>query len=190
MTAYPNGAREHSQTQDICRMILPLAILWKVTDDPEKKQWLYRITEDLEKYKHPNGGYVEWDTDYISICAGVRDGESSVLAENGDPVGDMLYSLGWLSFALCTAYYFTKDMKFKKLRDDINCFIAEIQVISADPLLNGIWTRSIDLDTREVYGVPNDVGWAPWSVETGWGTAQTICGLLLAQLEDRVINRF
>ncbi len=190
MAAYPNGAREHSQTQDICRMILPLAVLWKVTDDPEKKKWLYRVTDDLQKLKHRGGGYVEWDTGYISVCAGVRGGESSVLAANGDPVSDMLYSLGWLSLALCTAYYFTKDPMFKKLRDDFNRFIAEIQVISPDPVINGVWTRSVDLDNREVYGVPNDIGWAPWSVETGWGMAETICGLLLAQLEDRVINRF
>ncbi|MDO9592409.1 MAG: hypothetical protein Q7I98_04345, partial [Erysipelotrichaceae bacterium] len=43
MSHYPDTAREHSETQELCRLILPLAVLWKVSDDPEHKSWLYRV---------------------------------------------------------------------------------------------------------------------------------------------------
>ncbi|NLO83681.1 MAG: hypothetical protein GX094_11620, partial [Clostridiales bacterium] len=78
MKFYPNTAREHSETQEYCRLILPLAILWKVTDDREKKEWLYRVAADLNRFRHPKGGFLEWDTGYIACCAGGRDGEASV----------------------------------------------------------------------------------------------------------------
>lgn len=190
MAHYPNTAREHSETQEYCRLLLPLAVLWKVTDDPEKKGWLYRVAEDLNRFRHPNGGFCEWDTGHIACCAGGKDGESSVLSENGDPVTDMLYSSNWLPMALCVAYYFTGDGYFREMRDYINHFFATAQIESSDPILDGIWTRSIDMDNREVYGVPNDGGWAPWSVETGWTVGEISSGLILALIEERVKNRF
>ena len=76
------------------------------------------------------------------------------------------------------------------MRDYVNRFFASAQVVSPDPMLNGIWTRSIDLDRREVYGVPNDVGWAPWSVETGWTIGEIVSGLLIALLDDQIKDRF
>jgi len=189
MKFYPNTAREHSETQEYCRLILPLAILWKVTDDREKKEWLYRVAADLNRFRHPKGGFLEWDTGYIACCAGGRYGEASVLAENGDPVVDMLYSLNWLPLSLCIAYYFTGDEYFREMRDYITEFFISTQVISPDPMINGIWPRSINIDEMEVYGVPNDIGWAPWSVETGWTMGEILSGLILTLLEDRLKDK-
>ena len=186
MAVYPETAREHSETQEYCRLLLPLAILWKTTDDPEKKQWLYRVAADLNRFRHPQGGFCEWDTGHIACCAGVKGGESSVLAENGDPVTDMIYSLNWLPVALAIAFAFTRDDYFREMRDYVNRYFAGAQIESPDPMLDGIWTRSIDLDEHEVYGVPNDVGWAPWSVETGWTIGEIVSGLMLTLLEDRL----
>lgn len=183
MASYPITAREHSQTQELCRLILPLALLWQTSDKAEHKAWLYQVSRDLENLRHPAGGYMEWDTGYIAVCAGVEGGESSVLARNGDPVTDLLYSANWLPLGFGLAYYFTKDQYFKDLRDDINNFFAKAQLASPNPLLNGAWPRSLDLDRREVYGVPNDIGWAPWSIESGWTVSEILSGLLLALLE-------
>ncbi len=190
MGHYPATAREHSETQEYCRLLLPLAILWKVSEDldqpkPTYKEWLYQVASDLNQFRHENGGFREWDTGYMATCAGVKDGESSVMAENGDPVADMLYSLNWLPTALTLAYRFTKDDYFREMRDYMTTFFCKTQVISRDRMLDGIWPRSLDLDAMEVYGVPNDVGWAPWSVETGWTMGEILCGLQLALLEDK-----
>jgi len=186
MALYPQNGREHSETQELCRLILPLAMLHWVSDNEEEKQWLYRITEDLLRFRHPCGGYAEWDTGYISVCAGVKDGESSVLCKNGDPVADLLYSVNWLPMGFAAAYLATKDLYFKKLWQDIADFFARSQLISDDPRINGAWPRSMDMDRFEVYGVPNDVGWAPWSVESGWTVAEIASGLLLGSMMDKI----
>jgi len=64
MDAYPNTRREHSETQEMCRLILPLAWLYWVTNDDEHKEWLYRVTKDLQRVRHSSGAYLEWDTGY------------------------------------------------------------------------------------------------------------------------------
>lgn len=190
MAHYPETAREHSETQELCRLMLPLSILWKATDDPEMKSWLYMVARDLNAHRHKNGGFCEWDTGYIACCAGVKGGESSVLSENGDPVSDLLYSVNWLPIAVTAAYYFTGDEYFAEMKDYVARFFIDSQIRSDDKIIDGIWPRSIDLDRHEVYGVPNDVGWAPWSVETGWTVGEIVAGLLLGELEEKVRDRF
>lgn len=185
MSGYPITAREHSQTQEICRLILPLAILHWVTEDPEKKNWLYQVTEDLMALRHPNGGFREWDEGYIACCAGTEVGEASVLAENGDPVADMMYSLEWLSMGTAMARMITRNPKFDILWKEIAGFYSRTQIVSGNKLLNGAWPRSVDLDHYEVYGVPNDWGWAPWTIESGWTVTEIASGLMLNEIFQR-----
>ncbi len=191
MATYPITGREHSEVQEYCRLMLPLAILWIVSEDlenpkPEYKEWLYRVAGDLNKYRHPRGGFREWDTGYKAACAGVADGESSVLAENGDPITDLIYSVNWLPTSLSLAYMFTKDEYFREMRDYTIDFLCCSQVCSDNKMIDGIWARALDLDLQEVYGVPNDIGWSPWSVETGWTMGEIITGLELSLLQDKV----
>ena len=190
MNFYPFTAREHSETQEYCRLILPLAMLCWVSDLAEHREWLYRVAKDLQRFRHPNGGYIEWDTNYTAMCAGVEDGESSVLCENGDPIMDLLYSLNWLPTGLAVAHYTTGDEWFKELWMEICQFLANIQIKSGNKLINGVWPRAFDADLREVYGVPNDVGWAPWSVESGWTVAEIASGMMLGLMEEEIKSRF
>ena len=64
MEAYPYTELEHSETQEKCRLIFPLAVLFDVTKKEKHKEMLYRVVSDLEKFRHPFGGYFEWDTEY------------------------------------------------------------------------------------------------------------------------------
>ena len=182
MSHYPNTAREHSETQELCRLLIPLAMLYWVSEDPEEKQWLYRVTEDLDRLRHHNGGFMEWDTGYQACCAGVQDGEASVLACNGDPVADLLYSSNWLTESFALAFHVTGDPLFRENWQYAVDFFRKFQLCSSNPLLHGAWARSVDLENEEVYGVPNDVAWAPWTMETGWTVAQIVFGMLLGQL--------
>ena len=186
MECYPETAREHSETQELCRLLHPMAILYWVSEDEEEKSWLYRITDDLMRMKHECGGYMEWDTGYLATCAGVAGGESSVLAANGDPVADMLYSINWLPMGFAAAYLATKDERFRELWQGIAEFFAKSQIVSDNKSINGIWPRSMDMDRFEVYGVPNDVGWAPWSVESGWTISEIAAGLILGSMMDKL----
>ena len=190
MDAYPYTAREASETEELCRLILPLSLLYWISGAEEHRAWLYQVARDLQRFRHTGGGYIEWDTDYTASCAGVQDGESSILCENGNPVMDLLYSLNWLPMGFIMAYYATGDIWFKQLWDEITRFFASIQIESDDKLIDGVWTRAFDADLREVYGVPNDIGWAPWSVEAGWTMSEIPSGMFLGLIEKDVIGRF
>src|SRR5699024_10874692 len=50
MKVYPNTIREQSETQELCRLILPLSYLYWITKKKKHKEWLYKITNDLEKF--------------------------------------------------------------------------------------------------------------------------------------------
>ncbi|MBR4869033.1 MAG: hypothetical protein IKU10_07735, partial [Clostridia bacterium] len=115
MRAYPNTAREQSETQELCRLVFPLAVLFGVTGDPLHKEMLYRVVRDLQPHKHPSGGYREWDTGYTAACSRESTGECSLLTHNGDPIADLLYSVNWLPVGFAYAYHVTGDRWFLEL---------------------------------------------------------------------------
>lgn len=190
MKVYPNTIREQSETQEMCRLILPLSWLYWVTQEPTHKEWLYRVTNDLQKIKHKSGGYTEWDTGYTATC-NKKDGspencECSLLSNNGDPVIDLLYSVNWLPMGFIQAYLVTKDEWFKDLWEDIAVFMIKSQIISDNPKINGAWARGFDVDLMEAYGIPHDVGWGPWAIESGWTVAEITSGMILGIISDEL----
>lgn len=186
MAAFPDTKREHSETQELCRLILPLACVYEATGEEKHKQYLYTVLESLETHKHPRGGYMEYDTGYKANRSRTANTESSLLANNGDPVADLLYSVNWLPLAFAYAHKVTKDARFRTLWQEIVAFMTNVQMKSENPLLDGAWCRGIDLDRREGYGMPHDVGWGPCAVESGWTVAEILMGIgygLLLDLE-------
>ena len=86
MGLYPETRREQSETEEMCRLVLPLAVLYEITGDQTHRAFLYRVTGDLEKLRQPFGGYREWDTGYKAICSRESTGECSLLAETEIPL--------------------------------------------------------------------------------------------------------
>lgn len=177
MDAFPNTIREHSETQELCRLILPLACLYETTKQEEHKEYLYRVLDRLEQYRDARGGYLEHDTGYQAKRSRTSGTESSLLADNGDPVQDLLYSVNWLPLGFAYGYKATKDVRFLALWRDIVSFFSEIQTVSDDKKLNGSWCRAIDSSRREAYGMPHDVGWGPCAVESGWTVGEILMGI-------------
>lgn len=177
MAVFPNTIREHSETQELCRLILPLACLYEITKDEKHKEYLYTVTERLENYRHKNGGYTEYDTGYRAQRSRTSGTESSLLADNGDPVCDLLYSVNWLPLGFAYAYKATNDQRFKTRWQDLTLFLSSVQMESENPINNGCWCRGIDLDRRESYGMPHDVGWGTCAVESGWTVAEILMGI-------------
>ncbi len=177
MAAYPETVREHSETQELCRLVLPLACLYEVTGDERHKEQLYMVVDQLEQYRYPTGGYREHDTGYRAARSRTSGTESSLLADNGDPVTDLLYSANWLPLAFAYAWRVTGDDRFARLWRELVAFLSEVQMVSEDARFCGCWCRGIDLDRREPYGMPHDVGWGPCSVESGWTVAEILMGL-------------
>ncbi|MGM9974891.1 MAG: hypothetical protein ACI33K_12710 [Clostridiaceae bacterium] len=187
MKAYPETVREQSQTEEYCRLILPLSWLYWITREEEHKNWLYKVTEGLQQFKHSSGAYVEWDEGYKATMRNTKgDGECSLLAENGDMVVDLLYSNNWLPMAFIQAYYITGDEMFKKLWEENVKFILGIQLISEDEKLNGAWARGFDVEYMEYFGSPADAGWGPWAMESGWTIGEIAAGLYMGLLEDKI----
>jgi hypothetical protein len=188
MALYPNTKREQSETQEMTRLIFPLACLFEISGEDKHKDMLYRVTDDLQRLRHPCGGYTEWDTDYQANCSRREAGECSLLAVNGDPVADLLYSVNWLPLGFSYAYFVTKDRMFYNLWDDITRFVRLAQIQSKDKTLDGAWARAFDMERNEIYGVPHDTGWAPFSVESGWTVGEILMGLMMMKLIDNKDN--
>ena len=187
MAQYPNQHRETSETEENCRLVLPLALLYEYSGKAEHLEWLTRVAKNLEQVRHPSGGYAEWDTGYTAACSRNHRGECALLADNGDPVADLLYSNNWLPLGFAYAYMVTGDTYFRELWRGIATFMVRAQVHSDDPRLNGVWTRAMDMNRMEPYGVPHDVGWAPCCVESGWTVGEILTGLqFMAIAQKRV----
>lgn len=182
MSLYPETVREHSETSELCRLIFPLSVLYSATKDKKHKEMLYRVFNDLMKFRHPSGGYSEWDSGYKAVCFNNSGGECSLLAKNGDPVADLLYSLNWLPLGFAFAYHATNDSVFYNAWRDICSFFMKIQIKSDDRFTNGAWCRGIDLDRLEYYGIPHDVGWGPCCIETGWTVGEITLGMLIGKM--------
>lgn len=177
MELFPYNAWETSETEELCRLVMPLAVLYQTTGEEKHKAWLYDITHRLEALHHPSGGYREWDSDYHADCSRRQNGECALLAENGDPVADLLYSNNWLPLGFAYAYHVTKDPMFRQKWEDSARFFINSQIQSEDKLLCGAWARAFDLDRGEIYGVPHDIGWGPCCIESGWTVGEILMGL-------------
>lgn len=191
MSIYPDTIREQSETEEYCRLILPLSWLYWVSNNSEHKAWLYRVTNDLQNFQHQSGAYLEQDTGYkASMRHEMGEGESSLVAKNGDPIVDMLYSNNWLPIGFIQAYWVTGDSLFKDLWTE-NCkFFINAQIKSENPQINGAWTRAFDVERMEVVGSPADMGWGPWAIESGWTVAEISSGLLMGLLEDQLRKHY
>ena len=166
----------------MCRLILPLAVLYQSTGDEKHRQMLYRVAEDLQKVRHPFGGYREWDTGYRAAFSRESREECSVLTENGDPVADLLYSSNWLPMGFAFAYEATGDRWFHELWKDSVIFCLKTQMFSDRTHLDGAWCRAFDMDLKEAYAAPHDVGWAAYACETGWTVSEILMGMMMPDI--------
>jgi hypothetical protein len=185
MALYPDTRRETSETEEMCRLVLPLALLYERTGKEEHYGWLCRVVSDLERVQHPSGAFAEWDTGYRAACARNDRGECALLANNGDPVADLLYSNNWLPLGFAYAYFVTGEQRFYQKWCEIAHFMVTAQLHSDDPLLDGAWTRAMDLNRMESYGVPHDVGWAPCCIESGWTVGEILIGLQFMHIAEK-----
>ena len=177
MNVYPNTMRAISETEELCRLVFPLACLYQATGEEKHKNWLYDVCERLETYRHKSGGYIEMDPGYTAYRSRTQGTESSMLADNGNEISELLYSLNWLPLGFSYAYYVTQDSLFMDKWENIIKFLTDAQIVSQDKTIDGAWARCLDLKRMEIYGMPHDVGWGPFSIESGWTVGEILMGL-------------
>lgn len=95
--------------------------------------------------------------------------EAPLIARNGDPVADLLYTNNFAFFALNEAAEATGDERIRQATDRLADFLIRIQATSeSHPDLDGAWMRAFDYDRWDYYASNADHGWGAWSTLTGW----------------------
>ena len=178
MQGYPNQWLWKDNIER-ARMLLCLAWLIRADDQPQHREWLYRVASELLERQVSCGGIQEWlhgvGGGHYKIPqsnAEYGTGETPLIQQNGDPVCDTLYTLGFAMLGLHEAAAATGDAELKAAEDRLTAFLCRIQARSESmPTINGAWLRAFDFDKWDFWASPADVGWGPWSVESGWGHA-------------------
>ncbi|MBN1903100.1 hypothetical protein JW926_17395 [Candidatus Sumerlaeota bacterium] len=178
MEGYPDKWRWKDNIER-ARMLLCLSWLVRLENTTEHREWLMRMAKDLLELQTESGAIPEWlegsgGGHYIIPQSNEQygTGETPLIQENSDPACDTLYTLGFGFLGLHEAASATGDPDLKKAEDRLAEFLCRIQTRSeALPYLSGAWMRAFDFDKWEYWASPADVGWGPWSIESGWGNA-------------------
>ena len=167
---------------------MPLAIYYHISKNEEAKNILYGLAKANEMCRHPNGGYVSRLKNGVVPPPNIG-AEGSLLTSNEDPIIDNLYSSNWFSMGFAQAYLVTGDSYFLELWRDIVKYYITSQIVSDNPEIHGAWARAEDRTLMEINGIPNDIGWGPWSIETGWSIGQ-ICAGIAVGLKAEELRKF
>ncbi len=188
MNNYPDKLKwTNGLAQEKARMLLPLSWLVQVRDTPENKKLLRSVVSDVLSLQDKSGAIRE---ELGSIEMGryppprsneaYGTNEASLIAMNGDPVSDLLYTTNFAFLGLHEASYALNDPEVKKAVDLLAEFLCRIQVKSdKHPEINGGWMRAFDYEKFEHWGSNADAGWGAWVIESGWtqGWITTILSL-------------
>jgi hypothetical protein len=194
MAAYPakwewvNG----SGSLELARALLPLAWLVRVQDTPEHRGWLHRVATDL----------IELQEDCGAICEVIRVGggayknciptgnsaygtcETTLIARDGDPVADSLYTCNFALIGLHEAAAVTGEMTYAQAEDKLADFLCRIQTRSeTQPELSGAWYRAFNFDRWDFWASNSDHDWGPWCMQTGWTQTWITSALALREMK-------
>ena len=79
----------------------------------------------------------------------------------------------------------TGEKRFAELWNVTASFMMKAQIHSDNKLLDGAWARAFDMNRSENYGIPHDVGWGPYCIESGWTVGEILMGLQFMQLAEK-----
>ncbi len=177
MDLYPDWTVQNGIQQERARMILPLAWLVRVEDTPLHREWLDRVVRRFLQCQDECGaireelGTAEFDKNKLLISSNAEYGknEASLIAINGDPVADMLYTCNFGFFSLNEAARATGEKDYIEAAGKLADFLVRIQVRSdAHPDLDGAWFRAFDYGRWDYWASNADNGWGAWCTLCGW----------------------
>ena len=195
MELYPDGWRwTNGLAQERARMILPLAWLVRTEDTPGNREMLMTVVNDFLKLQDQTGAIREelgdikmgkYPPPQSNEAYGTN--EASLIAQNGDPVSDLLYTTNFAFLGLHEAAFATDDEGIKGAADKLAEFLCRIQVSSkGHPELDGGWMRAFDFRRFEHWGSNADHGWGAWSIETGWTQGWITAILSLREMDTSI----
>lgn len=194
MDAYPNQwISQNGVQQERAKMILPLAWLVRVEDTPEHRMWLDKVVQKLLESQVEIGAIREElgndasDKNKLNILSNKEYGknEASLIAKNGDPVSDMLYTCNFAFFALNEAAKATGNPQYKKSVAKLSEFLTRIQVKSNNHIdTDGAWFRAFDYKRWDYWASNADNGWGAWSTLAGWIQTWIVSTLILVETDQ------
>jgi hypothetical protein len=178
-------------TQEIARLLLPLAWLVRVEDTAENRALLERAVSELARLQEPCGAireeigspqYGRYPPPRTNEDYGKH--EASLISKNGDPVADLLYSTNFAFLGLHEAAHATGDENIRAMADRLADFLCRVQVQSeAVPQVDGGWFRAFDCERWEPWASNADTGWGAWCIEAGWTQSWIVSVLAMRELE-------
>lgn len=192
MKQYTDGWRwTNGLAQERARIILPLAWLVRVEDTPEHRAMLRKAVDGLLGIQDQCGAIREelglpGRGDYPPPQSNEAYGtnEASLIARNGDPVSDLLYTTNFALLGLHEAAAATGDPDIIKAENKLAEFLCRIQVRSESlPMVDGGWFRAFDFKRWEHWGSNADHGWGAWSIESGWTQGWITSVLAMRQMK-------
>ena len=170
MAAYPHDWRwTNGIQQERGRMLLTLAWLVRVDDQPQHRAWLRQIAEDMASCQDASGAIREElgelaKGSYRPPLSNAEYGsnEAALIQENGDPVADLLYTCNFAFLGLHEAHAATGEPLYRDMADRLAAFLVRVQVQSeTHPELDGGWFRAFDYRQWEYWGSNADAAGAP-----------------------------
>lgn len=177
MGAYPEGwGWTNGIQQERAKMLLALAWLVRVEDQPEHRAWLRQMAEELLAGQDSCGAIREAiGTIGKGGCPPPASNEAYGTAEapliqsNTDAASDLLYTCNFAVLALHEAAAATGDSFYRVAEDKLATFLCRIQIRSeSHPELDGGWFRAFDFKRWEYWASSTDAGWGAWCIESGW----------------------
>jgi len=177
MAQHTDGWRwTNGLAQERARIILPLAWLVRVRNTPANRAMLRKAVDGLLALQDKCGAIREelgrpgkgaYPPPRSNKAYGTN--EASLIARNGDPVTDLLYTTNFAFLGLHEAAAATGDKNIISAGDKLAEFLCRIQVKSkTQPAVDGGWFRAFDFDLWEHWGSNADHGWGAWCIESGW----------------------
>jgi len=107
-----------------------------------------------------------------------------LIASDGDPVADSLYTGNHALIGLHEAFAATGETTYSQAADRLADFLCRIQTRSeSHPELSGAWYRAFNFERWDYWASNSDHDWGPWCQQTGW--TQTWIASALAVREQK-----
>lgn len=159
VAAYPRWQWANGMSQEIARMLLPLAFLVRIDATPEYRGWLESMLQELLSLMQPCGAIAEhlglpeygrYSAPKSNAAYGTR--EASVLQNNGDPACDLLYTMNFAFLGIHEAAMALQQNRLADVEDKMAEFFCRIQVCApAHCYLDEAWMRSFDYNLWEYW---------------------------------------
>ena len=189
MASWPKIVATESLTEELIRLLLPLAWRVRVEDTPAHRAELRECWAALKKTWAWAGVPTCTMSPYGQLCPSCTtnqcygNGERSVCQETGDPASDVLYESNYLLLNLQEAFAATGEHDYAQHAEQLAQYIARIQASSTMyPQYHGTWFRGFDYSRWEVFGSNADWGWPAFGIETGWTVTWVTAGLGIHEL--------